>query len=272
MKKITFLLLVLLFSTGCNLPTSSQPPATPTTDAIATQVSLLLTTMPTATAPQPPATPTSAPSATQPAAATPTTEPTQTATATVPVETPPDWREQMDGGKAFYLYENDNTRVTLENGHLALTGLTADGWHGWSLTFSRQPTNFRIVAVMVPQSCSGSDLYGLVFRAPNASSGYFFGVTCDGRYNLHARNFEDGTDKILIELTQGSGIQQGSNVTNRLEVRAEGDRIGLYSNGSLLQEVIDSTFTSGYFGAFVAANQTSGFTVWMDEISLWNLP
>ncbi len=76
----------------------------------------------------------------------------------------------------------------------------------------------------------------------------------------------------MIGLTTGAGIVTGSNQANRLGVRAEGDRISLYANGNLLAEITDSTFSEGNFGAFIAANETPGFTVWMEEISLWNLP
>ena len=81
-------------------------------------------------------------------------------------------------------------------------------------------------------------MYGLVFRAPDANAGYFFGVTCDGRYNLTSRDFEDGTDVVLISLTQGA-INTGSGATNRLGVEADGNQIKLYANDTLLQEVTD---------------------------------
>lgn len=274
-RKITVTIFFAALLAACNMP-SSEPVATPTEDAVATQVSQLLTSMPTMTAPLP--TDTNSPEASPTNTAeppTPTPEPptpVPSLTAPAPISGEPDWRETLDGGKAFYQFENENSRVTMQDGRLILTGFTANGWHGWSLTFSRQPRNFNLEAIMIPQACSGSDLYGLVFRAPNANSGYFFGVTCDGRYNLHRRDFDDGTNTVLIQLTASTAIQSGSNATNRLGVKANGDRIGLYANGNLLQEIADSSYREGYFGPFVAAYDTAGFTVWMDEISLWNLP
>jgi len=185
----------------------------------------------------------------------------------------PSWHSTLETSKAFYQYENENTRVTIENGALLLTGLSADGWLGWSLTYSNPAQNFYLEGLFSPQTCSGADLYGLVFRSADNDSGYFFGVTCDGRYNLHARNFDDGSDQVLVDLTPGSAIQIGSNSVNRVGVMANGNKIGLYANGSLLQEVTDETFkVKGNFGAIVAANNTSGFTAKMDEISLWVLP
>ena len=146
MRRITLsILLSVLLLAACNMPTG--PAATPTADAVATQVSQMLTQCqrrplrshgdqraphphpppPTATPILPTSTPTSA------ASATPSTSSGRGA---------PSWKDTLDSGKAFYQYENDNTRVVKENGHLALTGLTADGWMGWSLTFSQKPKNF----------------------------------------------------------------------------------------------------------------------------------
>jgi len=273
---LLFVLLALALS-ACNLP--SAPAATATPDAIATRVGLLLTEV----AAQAAYTATSAP------APTPTTTPAPIATEEIPTPTatfaaatltsvpteasnPPDWKDTLDDSQSFYKYENDNTRVTQEGGHLILTGIHANGWLGWSLTFSRKPVNFYLEAVFITQACSGNDLYGLVFRAPNANKGYFFGVTCNGQYNLHVRDFENNSDTVLVSMTRSSAIHPGPNQTNRLGVRAEADKIRLYANGALLQESSDSTFSEGNFGAFVAANETPGFSVWMEEISLWDLP
>ena len=75
---------------------------------------------------------------------------------------PPDWSDTLDGGKSFYKYENDNTRVTQEGGHLALTGINANGWLGWSLTFSRKPADFRL-----ERGFHHSDLFGNRFVRGN---------------------------------------------------------------------------------------------------------
>jgi hypothetical protein len=285
MRKIALSFILCLFLlTSCNLPTGPVA-STPTSDAIATQISQILTAAPTATIP--PVEPGQAPSLT-PAPATPTfapTETTQPAAATnavaptLPSGDPksslgtPTWNYTFDSGKAFYQYENDHTRVTMENGALVLSGLTADGWSGWSLTYSHPAQNFYLEGTFSPQACSGADLYGLVFRAPRTDAGYFFEVTCDGKYSLHARDFTAGTATTLVQSVASSAIQPGSNQVNRLGVMASGDKISLYANGILLQEITDSTFNvEGSFGALVAANETAEFTVKLTEISLWKTP
>lgn len=288
-RRFILILVGSLLLASCNLP-GAPSAATPTPDTIATQVSQLLTAQPTATesgAAVPDETaepPTTEPDITftpdvEPTESPVPTEPAATAAPTAPASDPkndlgePSWQNDLSSADVFYLYENEGTRVTHREGALVLTGLIPNGWHGFSLTFAQRPQNFYLETVFNTRTCAGADLYGMVFRAPDTSSGYFFGVTCDGRYNLHARNFNDGSDRIVIDLTENSAILSGSDQTNRLGIMANGDQIGLYANGVLLQQVVDSTFSSsGHFGPFIAAYPSAGFTVEMDQVSLWNLP
>jgi hypothetical protein len=292
LRKGLIFLVALLLLTGCNLPNRTIASGTPTVDAIATEVSSLLTQMPTSTttgsSEEPTATATFAASDT-PVPATATSTPAQstqetpqqtaTMTPTITAGDPksalgePVWRNTLDSAEKFYLYENEGTRVTHENGALVLSGLLSNGWLGWSLTFSHPAQHFYLEAVMNTQTCSGADQYGLVFRAPDTEAGYFYGVTCDGKFFLEARDFSDDSSRTIVDTTANTAIQTGSNAVNRLGVMASGDRLSLYANGVLLGEVNDTTFTDeGNFGAFIAANATPGFTVRMDEIAVWDLP
>ncbi len=274
--RLTILLLALVLA-GCNVPT--QPAATPTAtaDIIATEVSRLMTAAPTLTAPLP--SPTQAPALATLELTTPTLTVTETAaetpTATTTVQPtdagdPPDWTDTFTSDSVFYQFDNGNTRVAQTGGSLVLTGINANGWMGYSLTYSQKPQNFRLEAVFTTQACSGSDIYGLIFRAPDDNSGYFFGITCDGRYRLRGSNFATGAQADAVELTSNAAIKSGSNQTNRIGVTAEGSTMRLYANGTLLHEVVDESYTeAGYIGAFIAANETPGFTVNLEEISLW---
>ncbi|HEX9017684.1 MAG TPA: hypothetical protein VF806_00765 [Anaerolineaceae bacterium] len=292
LKRISLILILLFVFAGCNLPTRLASP-TPNSDAIGTQVSFLLTAQPGTPSPEASATAasaaagaaataTTAPSATSlPPTATTAATPTRSGpTATTPPGDPrnslgqPTWHDTLQTGKSFYLYENGNTKVSQEPGSLVLTGVSANGWVGWSLSFSHPATNFYLEGQFEPQACAGSDLYGLIFRAAATDAGYFFGVTCDGKYNLHARDLANNVDTTLVDTSASSAITSGANQVNRLGVKANGDSLQLYANGVLLKEITDSTFkdSPGYFGAFIAANQTAGFTTKMHEISLWKLP
>ena len=274
-RTVLIFVLVLLLA-GCNLPQNDVAENTPTADVVATEVSRMKTEMPTATLPPTPeplvATGTLPPPAPSDTPA-PVVEPS--ATATLDPQDPaialgsPTWKDSLDTTKNFYLYENDNTAIEAGSGSLRLIGRTNIGWIGWSLTYAQSSANFYLEGAFVTGTCSGADLYGLVFRANKENAGYFFGVTCDGRYNLHARDFNNNGDTEILELKSNPAILTGSNQTNRIGVKTEGGRLMLYANGALLEEVNDSAYTSGYFGPFIAGYDTAGFTVDLDQIALW---
>jgi len=272
-KKILPLILAILLLAACNLPTRPIDTPTPTVDLVATQIANLLATQESATRNAPLATqpPSPTPSATPEATPTPPPAPTPTTNPSDPALSlgDPTWKDSLETAKNFYLFENDQTKVEAEDGALALTGRNANGWLGWSLTYAQNPSDFYLEATFRTRTCAGSDLYGIVFRASKENAGYFFGVTCDGRYNLTYRDLNNDIQKELISIKAASAIQAGSDQINRLGVFAQGDKISLYINGSLIDEVTDSTRSSGYFGAFVAANQTAGFRADLDQIKLW---
>lgn len=272
-KKILPLILAILLLAACNLPTRPIDTPTPTVDLVATQIANLLATQESATRNAPLATqpPSPTPSATPEATPTPPPAPTPTTNPSDPALSlgDPTWKDSLETAKNFYLFENDQTKVEAEDGALALTGRNANGWLGWSLTYAQNPSDFYLEATFRTRTCAGSDLYGIVFRASKENAGYFFGVTCDGRYNLTYRDLNNDIQNELISMKAASAIQAGSDQINRLGVFAQGDKISLYINGSLIDEVTDSTRSSGYFGAFVAANQTAGFRADLDQIKLW---
>lgn len=295
MKRFTlYALFWTVVLAGCGSPLA---PATPETDELATRVSGTLTALPPAiTLP-----PEIEPSATAPAFTespeptelpptatlqlTPTPSPTATPVASfTPLATPtlpsgdfrtqlgsPLWSDTFTSGAGWPLGEDDFTRAEVEDGSLALTGLsTSDGWR---LT-GREIEDFYLEMTVDTGSCSANDHYGLIFRVPElkaADRGYLAGFTCGGRYSLRAWDGESMTS--LIAATASSSIQAGSDRTNRMGVLADGDRLVLYANGIQLAELEDDTFTdSGFFGIFVGARQTEEFTIYVSEIAYWASP
>lgn len=282
-------LLVCLGLSSCNMPDQNVnvSTATPEPGLVATSVSGTLTAQPLPTL----AIPTLAPSVTaiipsptpQPTLTELPAGPTSTAVATL---TPaaddiaaalgePDYRNPLDNGRGFGLgepYDDDNVRIAVENGALSITGKDDNGWHSWRLT-SPKLGDAYIEATVRTRNCSGDDLYGLVARAPDYESGkgYYFAFTCDGRYTL-GKWVEQGISD-MIDYTQNAAILAGSNQTNRIGIRMEGRKLGLYANGKLLQEIEDTSFEeAGYYGVFIAPNDTAGFTADYDQIAYWTLP
>lgn len=278
LKLLVFLAITALICLSCNLSATKQD-STPDLQ-LDTVVAATLSAQPTFTKPatqQPSAaiqpTNTKEPS-TPTVTITPTVKP-ETATATSPAGPKanlgsPTWQTNFSDGKSgFYVGSDEYAEISVLNNALVFTAtMNVTGWRSWSMQY-RKTTNFYLEGKFTVQQCSGADQYGLAFRAPDYTSGYFFGLTCNGKYSLMALT-SDFAD--IIKWTPGADIHAGSNQTNVLGVMVKDNHISLYINDKLAQEVTDDTFDSqGTFGAWIAAYETSGFTYLLDEIAYWDL-
>ncbi len=285
MRKTLGLIFVIILPlvAACNMPFGGT--AQPTVDVVATQVAADLTQ--TAINIKPTQPPTAVPSTPVPtntiAVATPTTAPSPSLTpepsATIPPTDPslslgtPTFKDNFANGKSWGLdtpYDDGNTRVEIKDNAMVLTSFKAVGWHGWRVSYLK-PKNFYLEATIKTGACSGADIYGLIFRSPDDSSGYWYGITCDGQYNLLTYN---GTDfAYLIKAKTSANILAGSNQTNRLGVMLQGDKIALYVNGKLLEEVTNSAYpNAGTFGLWIAGWDTLNFSVACTQLAYWDLP
>jgi len=181
----------------------------------------------------------------------------------------PTWRETFDNAARWYLYDNGNTALSIEDGSMKMLSRNPGSFDEWGLSNYGSVSDFYIEAKFrTGDSCSGLDRYGLLLRSPDPDQGYVFAFSCDGRYRLYAW---DGTYTGLVEWTTGSPIETGPDQTNRMGILMEGNNIKLYANGTLLAELEDSKFDEGSFGLFVAAGNTSDFITYVDELTLWEL-
>ena len=105
--------------------------------------------------------------------------------------------------------------------------------------------------------------YGILFRVQDADRFYRFSITSNGLYVIE-RHDADGTwTRLIPEWQTSEAINQGLNVANRLKVIATGPEFTVYVNDILLQQVSDSTYSSGTLalsgGTFGGANLQVSF-------------
>ena len=187
----------------------------------------------------------------------------------------PTWKDDLSTGKYWNLDSGDitidTTTLLVNNGKLSATAAVTGKGTNWWLTYLTFQDAF-LEATFDVGKCANDDQYGLVFRAPDYESGfaYYFHVTCDGHYDI--RKWSSDGSTMLLGMPESKKINTGSNQTNTLGVWIKGPIIRLFINDFLIDEVNDSALTNtGHFGLFLNARQTSGFTVYMDEISYWTL-
>jgi len=184
----------------------------------------------------------------------------------------PTFRDTFESAANWPVYEDDHVKFAITDGDLKMTAFNADHWNGWMLTYNQSQDSY-IELTATSGTCSGLDQFGIVARSSGTSLGYvgyFFGITCDGRYSLRTWDGEKYTR--LVDWTASADILSGSDKTNRLGLKLDGTRIGVYVNGKLLKEVVNDAYSGGIYGVFVGASSTANFTVTATEFAAWDLP
>jgi hypothetical protein len=106
---------------------------------------------------------------------------------------------------------------------------------------------------------------GLIFRYQDKANFYIFSVAGDGNYSLDV--YKDDKLETLIDWTESPAIN-GPGELNTLRVEAVGDTIRLFANDQLLDEVSDTTFSSGKMGLAVNTFDDPDVTVSFDNLTV----
>ena len=177
----------------------------------------------------------------------------------------------MDGSN-WFVYNDEHINIEVQDNQLNMTALNADKYEAMMLSTQPIIDDFYMEVTSTTGECSGFDRYGLIFRAPGFTpiQGYLFGFTCDGMYSL--RIFDGVNFTAIVQWTHSELIHAGSKQTNQLGISAVGQEIKLYANGKPLLELQDDRFTSGYFGLYIGAYSTPGFSVSFSDFAYWLQP
>ena len=183
----------------------------------------------------------------------------------------PNFREEFNTETNWSPYETSNSRAEISGGKFIFTKKVLELGTRWTVSWPTIEDYYIEVSAQTPNICAGTDRYGIIFRAPDPSSGYIFTLTCDGRYRLWSW---DGSDTvILVDWTSHSAINAGGNQINRLGVWVVGNTIKLYANGVELTTLTDNQFIGEYrYGLAIGSGETEPFTVIFDNLMYWELP
>ncbi len=189
----------------------------------------------------------------------------------------PDWQDDMEPGEYYWNLETDDyMAATYDDGTLQLRALSEV--MGWRIASTPVLGDAYIEADVQMGACSTSDGYGLVFRVPEQvayNQGYFFGVTCDGKYSLRVWDGLSGQNGKTTWLRYPKGsesILKGKDAVNTLGVMLVDDSITLYINGELVEQFVDDTYMEGFFGLFINRDHTENLTINVDQVSYWTDP
>lgn len=290
-KWILIVTVLVTLTVACNL--SGQPTTTVDENAVATSVALTMAAQgpqieePTPQddgsgggedAQQPPATETPIPTETP----TNTPEPTATETLTpTPEPTLPMGIDELNLGNPdatygfnskgpFYVYSASDSQVEVKDSTLQFTIFDAISWTIWSFSSLELEDFYFEISVKMPDNCQGTDRGGIIFGTPigETEQGINYQVSCDGRYRLFIYDGIETTT--LINWTSSDEIDAGPGKTNRIGVMHRGQKITLYINGMLVEQVSDDTYVGkGRIGVNMGVDNHNNVTITFDDAAYW---
>jgi len=188
----------------------------------------------------------------------------------------PNWVDEMEKPEFWVAGSDEFTTAVFENGAMTFKALSETP--GWRIATTEELSKAYMEATVKMGACSGTDSYGLVVRIPknvNYNQGYFFTITCDGRYSVRlwdGLSGENGKSLMLKNLTASALINKGKDQTNRLGVAAVGDSLTLFINGEKVEVIKDEVYASGFFGMFINRDNTKDLTVKVEQVRYWVNP
>jgi hypothetical protein len=187
----------------------------------------------------------------------------------------PTWIESFDNGTVpFDLGSDSSTDYEVDNGNLILTAIDAQG-DQWRISGKGYPDDFYLEAnFQTGSACSGRDSYGLIVRAPDQpdsiiDTGYVFDFSCEGKYRVY--RMDNGQFTGLQNWAASSNIKSGPDKANVMGIKAKGNKLELYANGTKIFEFSDAAYSIGYFGLVIRSEVTNNFQVAISQISYWDL-
>ncbi|MBM3153563.1 MAG: hypothetical protein FJZ96_15375 [Chloroflexi bacterium] len=138
----------------------------------------------------------------------------------------------------------DIGRVGYENGYYFVNAIE-QGSIMWGLSGSAYgDTIITVDATQVSAPGNNNNSYGVGcrFTSSDQPDGYLFRISGDGYFAIQI--VRGGETTAIVDWTTSSAINQG-NKTNRLKVICDGSDFRFEVNGTLMDQVSDSSFTYG---------------------------
>ena len=134
-----------------------------------------------------------------------------------------------------------------------------------------QASTYSNFAYQVQMTIKQGDEGGILFRTDTANSKfYLFRITQSGAYDLFVYIDNQGTHAKNVLSNSTSLFKQGLNQSNTITVVARGGNLYFYINGQYIDNVNNTTLSSGKIGVFGESN-TNSTVVAFSKAEVWQL-
>jgi hypothetical protein len=134
-----------------------------------------------------------------------------------------------------------------------------------------EPTFSNFVLEVEARLVNGSlnSTYGVMFRMHGPEEFYRFEITGDGMYLIERHDLHGGWYRFTDDWRDTVAINQGPGATNILKVVANGPKIAVYVNDTLLEEVIDDSYSAGNIALDAGTFDGGGIQVSFDNLAVY---
>jgi hypothetical protein len=117
--------------------------------------------------------------------------------------------------------------------------------------------------------CSGTDQYGMLFRAAGSGDYYRFVLNCNGQERLE--RVRGGVAYPLLGWLSSNAVPMGAPAQVKLGVWTVGREMRLFLNETFQFSLTDPVFSAGTFGFFAYANGKSPVTISFSDLSVYSV-
>ena len=182
----------------------------------------------------------------------------------------PDGRDGFSTTNNWTLFDNECFKSEIVDEQYVMTAKGKPQFSCWEVSWPSVQDYYLQTNLVMPESCTTDDRFGLFIRTPDLKQGYLVGLTCDGRYAMTRWDGEE--TKVLVNFVTSEHINTGSGATNRIGVIVNGSSYDLYANGHLIAQADDASYVDAMrFGYFVRAANEDGFVIKFDDLAIWLL-
>jgi hypothetical protein len=177
--------------------------------------------------------------------------------------------EFVQGHTANWILESDDSGSAVIVPEQLMIELNAPNLVQYATLAEPQFADFTLEVEARQLSGSQSSTYGVLFRMQSPQEFYRFEITGEGMYVLERHDANGSRVLFVSDWRDTAAINQGLNGVNVLKVVADGPRIEVFVNDTLLEEVTDEGYAEGNIALDVGTFDGAGTQVSFDNLFIY---
>lgn len=169
----------------------------------------------------------------------------------------------------LWLLEQDDLGAATLNGEQLMISVLSPNTVQYTTLQEQEFSDFELEIDATLVEGAPNSTYGALFRMQDSGEFYRYELMSDGHYIVERHDGDNVWTRLIDDWTYSEAVSTGQN-TNRLKIVAKGPNISFFANGEFLQEIIDTSLSSGYIGLDAGTFGTDLTLVSFDNLVLSN--